>query len=280
MSERIDNTGNDINIVNERLRALDACINVPEAAGSEALLKKLEGVPKPKGRVLGFRFISTAAAAVFVIAAAAVIVPRLGGKNSAVAPRDAEEYAMEAAMEECAPESSSAAAKMGTTMGSAGEGQALATAADGYSELRTALQAMFDEGTAELSVQPLDDGEVTLEYKYREISVEDDGDSVSVLIFDKENGGALMKGFWVQGEYAGSENSGSDSVTLMTKFAVTESSLNSNSFVPMCSGEDNLPVQIAAENITIAQGASRAVYTIYVDIDLESGRYTVRAELG
>jgi len=273
-----DENDDGIKLVNERLRSLDERIDVPEAAKASELVKKLDGGRKKQGRVLNFRIIGTAAAALLTVAVVAAVwkaaLPKYSATQNATGymaeQADSSEISVAAAPEENQQEMMQA---------DSGGSTQLRNADDGYGDIKTKLEAMFEAGTAAEKVDKSVTDEDTLQYKYREISVEDDGDSVSVLIYDKENGGALLKGFWVQGEYSGAQENG-PTVTIETNFAVTKSMLEEGQFVPLYSGEDNLPVQISSENITVADGASKAVFTVYVDIDLESGNYSVRAVLG
>ena len=201
-----------------------------------------------------------------------------GEAGSVAAAESFSEYAKVNEEETAATEESALIEEEMAEEGSAGR----AAGEPSYKDVEAVLTAAFaagETGGSSAADTEVQDEEI-FEFKYRQVAIEDDGDSVSVLIYDKENDGMLVTAFWVQGQYAGVSEKSASGLTLTTIVNVTESDFENGQYVPMYLAPGQEPTRVAPEDITIAPDASRPVYKVYVEMDVESGNYSVRAELG
>ena len=279
--------------IEEKLKKLDAKINVPEIPDAQAIFERAE---KKKNNIFSIRTVRyAAAAAVILICVSIPVATTFMAKNNA-AP-DASDALMYAAYGNGAVESSEEKNNerepyFGDVSSSAEESEPQdEETKDGFgSANRTvkAEEALEEYFSAETKKNPSTGGSSEAENasksftdklnKKRLADVEINDDSVSVMLYDISGQSEILTALWVEGAFE-SAGVSDDSYVITVSKAVTREEFESGYYMPMIGSPEGGTSYLSEDEVLVSDTVEKAVFTISISINIENGGYEIYATL-
>ena len=279
--------------IEEKLKKLDAKINVPEIPDAQAIFERAE---KKKNNIFSIRTVRyAAAAAVILICVSIPVATTFMAKNNA-AP-DASDALMYAAYgngtvessEEKSPESEP---YFGDVSSSAEESEPQDEGTeDGFGSANrtvTAEEALAEYFSDAAKKNPSTGGSSEAENasksftdklnKKRLADVEINDDSVSVMLYDVSGQSEILTALWVEGAFESAGVSDDYYVITVSK-AVTREEFESGYYMPMIGSPEGGTSYLSEDEVLVSDTVEKAVFTISISINIENGGYEIYATL-
>lgn len=279
--------------IEEKLKKLDAKINVPEIPDAQAIFERAE---KKKNNIFSIRTVRyAAAAAVILICVSIPVATTFMAKNNA-AP-DASDALMYAAYGNGAVESSEeknteSEPYFGDVSSSTEESEPQdEETKDGFGSANrtvTAEEALEEYFSAETKKNPSTGGSSEAENasksftdklnKKRLADVEINDDSVSVMLYDVSGQSEILTALWVEGAFESAGVSDDYYVVTVSK-AVTREEFESGYYMPMIGSPEGGTSYLSEDEVLVSDTVEKAVFTISISINIENGGYEIYATL-
>lgn len=279
--------------IEEKLKKLDAKINVPEIPDAQAIFERAE---KKKNNIFSIRTVRyAAAAAVILICVSIPVATTFMAKNNA-AP-DASDALMYAAYGNGAVESSEeknteSEPYFGDVSSSAEESEPQEEETkDGFGSANrtvTAEEALEEYFSAAAKKNPSTGGSSEAENasksftdklnKKRLADVEINDDSVSVMLYDISGQSEILTALWVEGAFESAGVSDDYYVVTVSK-AVTREEFESGYYMPMIGSPEGGTSYLSEDEVLVSDTVEKAVFTISISINIENGGYEIYATL-
>ena len=279
--------------IEEKLKKLDAKINVPEIPDAQAIFERAE---KKKNNIFSIRTVRyAAAAAVILICVSIPVATTFMAKNNA-AP-DASDALMYAAYGNGAVESSEeknneSEPYFGDVSSSAEESEPQEERTeDGFGSANrtvTAEEALAEYFSDAAKKNPSTGGSSEAENasksftdklnKKRLADVEINDDSVSVMLYDISGQSEILTALWVEGAFESAGVSDDYYVVTVSK-AVTREEFESGYYMPMIGSPEGGTSYLSEDEVLVSDTVEKAVFTISISINIENGGYEIYATL-
>lgn len=279
--------------IEEKLKKLDAKINVPEIPDAQAIFERAE---KKKNNIFSIRTVRyAAAAAVILICVSIPVATTFMAKNNA-AP-DASDALMYAAygngtVESSEEKNTESEPYFGDVSSSTEESEPQEEEAkDGFGSANrtvTAEEALEEYFSAETKKNPSTGGSSEAENasksftdklnKKRLADVEINDDSVSVMLYDVSGQSEILTALWVEGAFESAGVSDDYYVVTVSK-AVTREEFESGYYMPMIGSPEGGTSYLSEDEVLVSDTVEKAVFTISISINIENGGYEIYATL-
>ena len=279
--------------IEEKLKKLDAKINVPEIPDAQAIFERAE---KKKNNIFSIRTVRyAAAAAVILICVSIPVATTFMAKNNA-AP-DASDALMYAAygngtVESSEEKSTESEPYFGDVSSSAEESEPQEEGAeDSFGSANrtvTAEKALAEYFSAAAKKNPSTGGSSEAENasksftdklnKKRLADVEINDDSVSVMLYDISGQSEILTALWVEGAFESAGVSDDYYVITVSK-AVTREEFESGYYMPMIGSPEGGTSYLSEDEVLVSDTVEKAVFTISISINIENGGYEIYATL-
>lgn len=279
--------------IEEKLKKLDAKINVPEIPDAQAIFERAE---KKKNNIFSIRTVRyAAAAAVILICVSIPVATTFMAKNNA-AP-DASDALMYAAygngtVESSEEKSTESEPYFGDVSSSTEESEPQDEGTeDGFGSANrtvTAEEALEEYFSAAAKKNPSTGGSSEAENasksftdklnKKRLADVEINDDSVSVMLYDVSGQSEILTALWVEGAFESAGVSDDYYVVTVSK-AVTREEFESGYYMPMIGSPEGGTSYLSEDEVLVSDTVEKAVFTISISINIENGGYEIYATL-
>ena len=279
--------------IEEKLKKLDAKINVPEIPDAQAIFERAE---KKKNNIFSIRTVRyAAAAAVILICVSIPVATTFMAKNNA-AP-DASDALMYAAygngtVESSEEKSTESEPYFGDVSSSAEESEPQEEGTeDGFGSANrtvTAEEALAEYFSDAAKKNPSTGGSSEAENasksftdklnKKRLADVEINDDSVSVMLYDISGQSEILTALWVEGAFESAGVSDDYYVITVSK-AVTREEFESGYYMPMIGIPEGGTSYLSEDEVLVSDTVEKAVFTISISINIENGGYEIYATL-
>lgn len=279
--------------IEEKLKKLDAKINVPEIPDAQAIFERAE---KKKNNIFSIRTVRyAAAAAVILICVSIPVATTFMAKNNA-AP-DASDALMYAAygngtVESSEEKSTESEPYFGDVSSSAEESEPQEERTeDGFGSANrtvTAEEALAEYFSDAAKKNPSTGGSSEAENasksftdklnKKRLADVEINDDSVSVMLYDISGQSEILTALWVEGAFESAGGSDDYYVVTVSK-AVTREEFESGYYMPMIGNPEGGTSYLSEDEVLVSDTVEKAVFTISISINIENGGYEIYATL-
>lgn len=279
--------------IEEKLKKLDAKINVPEIPDAQAIFERAE---KKKNNIFSIRTVRyAAAAAVILICVSIPVATTFMAKNNA-AP-DASDALMYAAygngtVESSEEKNTESEPYFGDVSSSTEESEPQdEETKDGFgSANRTVIaeEALEEYFSAAAKKNPSTGGSSEAENasksftdklnKKRLADVEINDDSVSVMLYDVSGQSEILTALWVEGAFESAGVSDDYYVVTVSK-AVTREEFESGYYMPMIGSPEGGTSYLSEDEVLVSDTVEKAVFTISISINIENGGYEIYATL-
>ena len=279
--------------IEEKLKKLDAKINVPEIPDAQAIFERAE---KKKNNIFSIRTVRyAAAAAVILICVSIPVATTFMAKNNA-AP-DASDALMYAAygngtVESSEEKSTESEPYFGDVSSSAEESEQQEEGTeDGFGSANrtvTAEEALAEYFSDAAKKNPSTGGGSEAENasksftdklnKKRLADVEINDDSVSVMLYDISGQSEILTALWVEGAFESAGVSDDYYVITVSK-AVTREEFESGYYMPMIGSPEGGTSYLSEDEVLVSDTVEKAVFTISISINIENGGYEIYATL-
>ena len=279
--------------IEEKLKKLDAKINVPEIHDAQAIFERAE---KKKNNIFSIRTVRyAAAAAVILICVSIPVATTFMAKNNA-AP-DASDALMYAAygngtVESSEEKSTESEPYFGDVSSSAEESEPQEEGTeDGFGSANrtvTAEEALAEYFSDAAKKNPSTGGSSEAENasksftdklnKKRLADVEINDDSVSVMLYDISGQSEILTALWVEGAFESAGVSDDYYVITVSK-AVTREEFESGYYMPMIGSPEGGTSYLSEDEVLVSDTVEKAVFTISISINIENGGYEIYATL-
>ena len=279
--------------IEEKLKKLDAKINVPEIPDAQAIFERAE---KKKNNIFSIRTVRyAAAAAVILICVSIPVATTFMAKNNA-AP-DASDALMYAAyvngtVESIEEKSTESEPYFGDVSSSAEESEPQEEGTeDSFGSANrtvTAEEALAEYFSAAAKKNPSTGGSSEAENasksftdklnKKRLADVEINDDSVSVMLYDISGQSEILTALWVEGAFESAGVSDDYYVITVSK-AVTREEFESGYYMPMIGSPEGGTSYLSEDEVLVSDTVEKAVFTISISINIENGGYEIYATL-
>ena len=279
--------------IEEKLKKLDAKINVPEIPDAQAIFERAE---KKKNNIFSIRTVRyAAAAAVILICVSIPVATTFMAKNNA-AP-DASDALMYAAygngtVESSEEKSTESEPYFGDVSSSAEESEPQEEGTeDGFGSANrtvTAEEALAEYFSDAAKKNPSTGGSSEAENasksftdklnKKRLADVEINDDSVSVMLYDISGQSEILTALWVEGAFESAGVSDDYYVITVSK-AVTREEFESGYYMPMIGSSEGGTSYLSEDEVLVSDTVEKAVFTISISINIENGGYEIYATL-
>ena len=279
--------------IGEKLKKLDAKINVPEIPDAQAIFERAE---KKKNNIFSIRTVRyAAAAAVILICVSIPVATTFMAKNNA-AP-DASDALMYAAygngtVESSEEKSTESEPYFGDVSSSAEESEPQEEGTeDGFGSANrtvTAEEALAEYFSDAAKKNPSTGGSSEAENasksftdklnKKRLADVEINDDSVSVMLYDISGQSEILTALWVEGAFESAGVSDDYYVITVSK-AVTREEFESGYYMPMIGSPEGGTSYLSEDEVLVSDTVEKAVFTISISINIENGGYEIYATL-
>lgn len=279
--------------IEEKLKKLDAKINVPEIPDAQAIFERAE---KKKNNIFSIRTVRyAAAAAVILICVSIPVATTFMAKNNA-AP-DASDALMYAAygngtVESSEEKNNESEPYFGDVSSSTEESEPQdEETKDGFGSANrtvTAEEALEEYFSAETKKNPSTGGSSEAENasksftdklnKKRLADVEINDDSVSVMLYDVSGQSEILTALWVEGAFESAGVSDDYYVVTVSK-AVTREEFESGYYMPMIGSPEGGTSYLSEDEVLVSDTVEKAVFTISISINIENGGYEIYATL-
>ena len=279
--------------IKEKLKKLDAKINVPEIPDAQAIFERAE---KKKNNIFSIRTVRyAAAAAVILICVSIPVATTFMAKNNA-AP-DASDALMYAAygnetVESSEEKSTESEPYFGDVSSSAEESEPQEERTeDGFGSANrtvTAEEALAEYFSDAAKKNQSTGGSSEAENasksftdklnKKRLADVEINDDSVSVMLYDISGQSEILTALWVEGAFESAGVSDDYYVITVSK-AVTREEFESGYYMPMIGSPEGGTSYLSEDEVLVSDTVEKAVFTISISINIENGGYEIYATL-
>ena len=279
--------------IEEKLKKLDAKINVPEIPDAQAIFERAE---KKKNNIFSIRTVRyAAAAAVILICVSIPVATTFMAKNNA-AP-DASDALMYAAygnetVESSEEKSTESEPYFGDVSSPAEESEPQEEGTeDGFGSANrtvTAEEALAEYFSDAAKKNPSTGGSSEAENasksftdklnKKRLADVEINDDSVSVMLYDVSGQSEILTALWVEGAFESAGVSDDYYVITVSK-AVTREEFESGYYMPMIGSPEGGTSYLSEDEVLVSDTVEKAVFTISISINIENGGYEIYATL-
>lgn len=279
--------------IEEKLKKLDAKINVPEIPDAQAIFERAE---KKKNNIFSIRTVRyAAAAAVILICVSIPVATTFMAKNNA-AP-DASDALMYAAygnetVESSEEKSTESEPYFGDVSSSAEESESQEERTeDSFGSANrtvTAEEALAEYFADAAKKNPSTGGSSEAENasksftdklnKKRLADVEINDDSVSVMLYDISGQSEILTALWVEGAFESAGVSDDYYVITVSK-AVTREEFESGYYMPMIGSPEGGTSYLSEDEVLVSDTVEKAVFTISISINIENGGYEIYATL-
>lgn len=279
--------------IEEKLKKLDAKINVPEIPDAQAIFERAE---KKKNNIFSIRTVRyAAAAAVILICVSIPVATTFMAKNNA-AP-DASDALMYAAygnetVESSEEKSTESEPYFGDVSSSTEESEPQDEGTeDGFGSANrtvTAEKALAEYFSDAAKKNPSTGGGSEAENasksftdklnKKRLVDVEINDDSVSVMLYDISGQSEILTALWVEGAFESAGVSDDYYVITVSK-AVTREEFESGYYMPMIGSPEGGTSYLSEDEVLVSDTVEKAVFTISISINIENGGYEIYATL-
>lgn len=278
--------------IEEKLKKLDAKINVPEIPDAQAIFERAE---KKKNNIFSIRTVRyAAAAAVILICVSIPVATTFMAKNNA-AP-DASDALMYAAygngtVESSEEKSTESEPYFGDVSSSAEESEPQEEGTeDGFGSANrtvTAEEALAEYFSDAAKKNPSTGGSEAENAsksftdklnKKRLADVEINDDSVSVMLYDISGQSEILTALWVEGAFESAGVSDDYYVITVSK-AVTREEFESGYYMPMIGSPEGGTSYLSEDEVLVSDTVEKAVFTISISINIENGGYEIYATL-
>ena len=279
--------------IEEKLKKLDAKINVPEIPDAQAIFERAE---KKKNNIFSIRTVRyAAAAAVILICVSIPVATTFMAKNNAAS--DASDALMYAAygnetVESSEEKSTESEPYFGDVSSSAEESEpqeegtedsfgsanrtvtAEEALAEYFSDAAKKNQSTGGSSEAENASKSFTDKL----NKKRLADVEINDDSVSVMLYDVSGQSEILTALWVEGAFESAGVSDDYYVITVSK-AVTREEFESGYYMPMIGSPEGGTSYLSEDEVLVSDTVEKAVFTISISINIENGGYEIYATL-
>lgn len=279
--------------IEEKLKKLDAKINVPEIPDAQAIFERAE---KKKNNIFSIRTVRyAAAAAVILICVSIPVATTFMAKNNAAS--DASDALMYAAygngtVESSEEKSTESEPYFGDVSSSAEESEPQEERTeDGFGSANrtvTAEEALAEYFSDAAKKNPSTGGGSEAENasksftdklnKKRLVDVEINDDSVSVMLYDISGQSEILTALWVEGAFESAGVSDDYYVITVSK-AVTREEFESGYYMPMIGSPEGGTSYLSEDEVLVSDTVEKAVFTISISINIENGGYEIYATL-
>lgn len=279
--------------IEEKLKKLDAKINVPEIPDAQAIFERAE---KKKNNIFSIRTVRyAAAAAVILICVSIPVATTFMAKNNA-AP-DASDALMYAAygngtVESSEEKSTESEPYFGDVSSPAEESEPQEEGTeDSFGSANrtvTAEEALAEYFSDAAKKNPSTGGSSEAENasksftdklnKKRLADVEINDDSVSVMLYDISGQSEILTALWVEGAFESAGVSDDYYVITVSK-AVTREEFESGYYMPMIGSPEGGTSYLSEDEVLVSDTVEKAVFTISISINIENGGYEIYATL-
>ena len=279
--------------IEEKLKKLDAKINVPEIPDAQAIFERAE---KKKNNIFSIRTVRyAAAAAVILICVSIPVATTFMAKNNAAS--DASDALMYAAygngtVESSEEKSTESEPYFGDVSSSAEESEPQEERTeDGFGSANrtvTAEEALAEYFSDAAKKNPSTGGSSEAENasksftdklnKKRLADVEINDDSVSVMLYDISGQSEILTALWVEGAFESAGVSDDYYVITVSK-AVTREEFESGYYMPMIGSPEGGTSYLSEDEVLVSDTVEKAVFTISISINIENGGYEIYATL-
>ena len=278
--------------IEEKLKKLDAKINVPEIPDAQAIFERAE---KKKNNIFSIRTVRyAAAAAVILICVSIPVATTFMAKNNA-AP-DASDALMYAAygngtVESSEEKSTESEPYFGDVSSPAEESEPQEEGAeDSFGSANrtvTAEEALAEYFSDAAKKNPSTGGSEAENAsksftdklnKKRLADVEINDDSVSVMLYDISGQSEILTALWVEGAFESAGVSDDYYVITVSK-AVTREEFESGYYMPMIGSPEGGTSYLSEDEVLVSDTVEKAVFTISISINIENGGYEIYATL-
>ena len=279
--------------IEEKLKKLDAKINVPEIPDAQAIFERAE---KKKNNIFSIRTVRyAAAAAVILICVSIPVATTFMAKNNAAS--DASDALMYAAygngtVESSEEKSTESEPYIGDVSSSAEESEPQEEGTeDGFGSANrtvTAEEALAEYFSDAAKKNPSTGGSSEAENasksftdklnKKRLADVEINDDSVSVMLYDISGQSEILTALWVEGAFESAGVSDDYYVITVSK-AVTREEFESGYYMPMIGSPEGGTSYLSEDEVLVSDTVEKAVFTISISINIENGGYEIYATL-
>ena len=279
--------------IEEKLKKLDAKINVPEIPDAQAIFERAE---KKKNNIFSIRTVRyAAAAAVILICVSIPVATTFMAKNNA-AP-DASDALMYAAygngtVESSEEKNTESEPYFGDVSSSAEESEPQEEGTeDSFGSANrtvTAEEALAEYFSDAAKKNPSTGGGSEAENasksftdklnKKRLADVEINDDSVSVMLYDISGQSEILTALWVEGAFESAGVSDDYYVITVSK-AVTREEFESGYYMPMIGSPEGGTSYLSEDEVLVSDTVEKAVFTISISINIENGGYEIYATL-
>ena len=279
--------------IEEKLKKLDAKINVPEIPDAQAIFERAE---KKKNNIFSIRTVRyAAAAAVILICVSIPVATTFMAKNNAAS--DASDALMYAAygngtVESSEEKSTESEPYFGDVSSSAEESEPQEEGTeDGFGSANrtvTAEEALAEYFSDAAKKNQSTGGSSEAENasksftdklnKKRLADVEINDDSVSVMLYDISGQSEILTALWVEGAFESAGVSDDYYVITVSK-AVTREEFESGYYMPMIGSPEGGTSYLSEDEVLVSDTVEKAVFTISISINIENGGYEIYATL-
>lgn len=279
--------------IEEKLKKLDAKINVPEIPDAQAIFERAE---KKKNNIFSIRTVRYAAAAAVILICVSIPVATMFMAKNNAAP-DASDALMYAAYGNGAVESSEeknneSEPYFGDVSSSAEESEPQEEGTeDSFGSANrtvTAEEALAEYFSDAAKKNPSTGGSSEAENasksftdklnKKRLVDVEINDDSVSVMLYDISGQSEILTALWVEGAFESAGVSDDYYVITVSK-AVTREEFESGYYMPMIGSPEGGTSYLSEDEVLVSDTVEKAVFTISISINIENGGYEIYATL-
>ena len=279
--------------IEEKLKKLDAKINVPEIPDAQAIFERAE---KKKNNIFSIRTVRYAAAAAVILICVSIPVATMFMAKNNAAP-DASDALMYAAygngtVESSEEKNTESEPYFGDVSSSTEESEPQdEETKDGFGSANrtvTAEEALEEYFSAETKKNPSTGGSSEAENasksftdklnKKRLADVEINDDSVSVMLYDVSGQSEILTALWVEGAFESAGVSDDYYVVTVSK-AVTREEFESGYYMPMIGSPEGGTSYLSEDEVLVSDTVEKAVFTISISINIENGGYEIYATL-
>ncbi len=279
--------------IEEKLKKLDAKINVPEIPDAQAIFERAE---KKKNNIFSIRTVRYAAAAAVILICVSIPVATtfMAKNNAAPDASDALMYAAygNGAVESSEEKSTESEPYFGDVSSSAEESEPQEEGTeDSFGSANrtvTAEEALAEYFSAAAKKNPSTGGSSEAENasksftdklnKKRLADVEINDDSVSVMLYDISGQSEILTALWVEGAFESAGVSDDYYVITVSK-AVTREEFESGYYMPMIGSPEGGTSYLSEDEVLVSDTVEKAVFTISISINIENGGYEIYATL-
>ena len=279
--------------IEEKLKKLDAKINVPEIPDAQAIFERAE---KKKNNIFSIRTVRYAAAAAVILICVSIPVATTFMAQNNAAP-DASDALMDAAygngtVESSEEKSTESEPYFGDVSSSAEESEPQEEGTeDSFGSANrtvTAEEALAEYFSDAAKKNPSTGGSSEAENasksftdklnKKRLADVEINDDSVSVMLYDISGQSEILTALWVEGAFESAGVSDDYYVITVSK-AVTREEFESGYYMPMIGSPEGGTSYLSEDEVLVSDTVEKAVFTISISINIENGGYEIYATL-